>query len=234
MCQRYWSLAELAYPEMKEKSKVTNLSRNFGPKDPNIAMAIDNCKTLRDIQNVCRKYDELNVPKPSAHFSNDSRRFNTFNPNRLPNNGRNQNKQLPNQTPNKDNQNKNTDQGATTPKRPFASTNQDDKAKGKSPFNIRYLNCWRLGHWMRDCPEPNDQNRIENNYDKMKKKVDFRDTANQIGVGNDRVPHEELERIQAISYDVDSESNLSGHEGDPDDKVKECSAVVTPFGHHIN
>ena len=234
MCQRYWGLAELAYPEMSQKSKVTNLSRKFGPKDANIAIAINRCKTLREVQKICEEYDELNVTKPCAHFLSDSKKFTTVNPSRFPNTGRFQNRVFPNKTLNKDNQNKNPNPIVTPPKTPNVTVNQGDKTKERSPFNIRCLNCWRIDHMMRDCPEPRDQNRVTNNYDRMKKRVEIRETANQVSIGGDRVSEEELDRMQVIAYDVEGESDLSEPETETDDRVEECSAVVTPFGHNCN
>ena len=224
MCQRYWSIAELAYPEMGQKSKVTNLSRKFGPIDANIAVEINRCKTLREVQKICQEYDELSVTKPSAHFSNgngilhqnqncDGRLSNTGNDN-------DDNQYINDSEPHLD--------------MPAPNTNkknyyQDGKAyRKRSPFNIRCFNCWSIGHRYWECPNTKDPVKIRENYDAMIKNKD-RETVNQIDNKAGFPTEEELDRIQALAFD--SEDEVSSKKSSKRTKKKNCSTVTTSFSH---
>ena len=224
MCQRYWSIAELAYPEMGQKSKVTNLSRKFGPMDANIAVEINRCKTLREVQKICQEYDELSVTEPSAHFSNG---------NGILHQNQNCDGRLSN-TGNDNDDNQYINDSESHLDMPAPNTNkknyhQDGKAyKKKSPFNIRCFNCWSIGHRYWECPNTKDPIKIRENYDAMIKNKD-KETVNQINNKAGFPTEEELDRIQALAFD--SEDEVNSKKSSKRTKKKNCSTVTTSFSH---
>ena len=94
-------------------------------------------------------------PKPCVRFSNDSGKNNFSGQNRFNKNGRFSNRNNPNKTPKNDNKQLITD--TTAQKTTNVNKDQNDKTKERSPFNVRCLNCWRLGHMMRDCTGPDSE-----------------------------------------------------------------------------
>ena len=150
MCQRYRTVADMAYSQLEDIDKVQNLATRFGSKNSHTAMKMLECQTLSELEKVCRSFDLLNVVKPfdmlkSGNVQGPPKTTpqKIFRDNRRPNQW-NSRKLLDSQ---------NQKKPGVVKKPDVVKDNQKsgEDVKQRSPFNVRCLNCWGIGHYMRDC-----------------------------------------------------------------------------------
>ena len=69
MCQRYRTIAEMAYSQLSDEDKIQNLATKFGTKYANIAMQMMSCQTLEQLEKVCKTLDLVKASQPYDHMS---------------------------------------------------------------------------------------------------------------------------------------------------------------------
>ena len=234
MCQRYRTIAEMAYSQLSDEDKIQNLATKFGSKDANIAMQMMSCQTLEELEKVCKTLDLVKASQPFDHMASQFQRPNQPGPNTsTKSNDNNGNWNGSNRNNWKSRNNKNQSQRGS-PKRDDQSTQPtvdinteakkitNDKHVNKSPFQVRCFNCWQIGHFYQDCQKitgkEQDPVRIARNYERIKNNV--KPGANNLSCN----PKEsDYQLAQCLAIDIESENQA-------EDK-RSCAAISTPFTH---
>ena len=208
MCQRYRSIAEMAYPQLSEEDKIMNLASKFGSKDRSIGLKIIECKSLSELEELCKSLDIIMAAKPNEETQSDTRKATsrgdnkssrTWNDNRRSDSG--QFKRILKRT------------GTTPAPKTTTNTNNDgsksgEEEKKRSPYNVRCLNCWQIGHYYRDCErftgKPKNPVTIENNYKKMYDKLNNRDPKSA-SIVETYLPYDDFHEAQRIAYQLDDD-----------------------------
>ena len=234
MCQRYRTIAEMAYSQLSDEDKIQNLATKFGSKDANIAMQMMSCQTLEELEKVCKTLDLVKASQPFDHMASQFQRSNQPGPNTsTKSNDDNGNWNGSNRNNWKSRNNKTQSQRGS-PKRDDQSTQPtvdinteakkitNDKHVNKSPFQVRCFNCWQIGHFYQDCQKitgkEQDPVRIARNYERIKNYV--KPGANNLSCN----PKEsDYQLAQCLAIDIESETQVEGK--------RSCAAITTPFTH---
>ena len=81
MCQRYRTIAEMAYSQLSDEDKIQNLATKFGTKDANIAMQMMSCQTFEQLEKFCKTLDLVKASQPFDHMASQFQRPNQPGPN---------------------------------------------------------------------------------------------------------------------------------------------------------
>ena len=150
MCQRYRTVADMAYSQLEDIDKVQNLATRFGSRNSHTAMKMLECQTLSELEKVCRSFDLLNVVKPFDMLRpNNVRVPPKTAPQRIFQDNRQVNQWSSRKMP--DSQRQKTREAVIKSDTVKDNRRSGEEVEQRSSFNVRCLNCWGIGHYMRDC-----------------------------------------------------------------------------------
>ena len=231
MCQRYRTVADMAYSQLEDIDKVQNLATRFGSKNSHTAMKMLECQTLSELEKVCRSFDLLNVVKPfdmlrpnnvrvpprtaPQRIFQDNRQVNQWSSRKLP-----------------DSQSQKTREAVKKSDAVKDNQKSSEDVKQRSPFNVRCLNCWGIGHYMRDCEAITGNKKnpyaIAQNFKRIQNRINI--PARDVNIMDEEIDERGLHEAHSIAYyfsdnflDDEYEDDENGE--DPGD----VSAITTPF-----